>query len=254
MSRPRRPLGSRPASSGALDGSSSGARCRAAVSLMPAPAPRPPGSAADSRRAERRQGRRARAHTLGQRQPRHEIDDVVLAQVDERDPEQHRVGPPDGSRDSARLGQHVRGRDGCREVQGGHGCERVSPENTVQRGPAGPPEVLAVLDHHPSQLGRPPVLHQALGRRVPGWRGRDRPVADESDVERRVDPRRTAREPLGAAEQQVQHRAVGNANQNQCDQTSSFSHALKLPGVPSARCRRRVGVTPPPSSRSAFTG
>ena len=59
-----------------------------------------------------------------------------------------------------------------------------------------------------------------------------------------ADPRRPAGEPLGAAEQQVQHGAVGNANQNQCDQTSSFSHALKLPGVPRARCRRRVGVTP----------
>ena len=46
----------------------------------------------------------------------------------------------------------------------------------------------------------------------------------------------------------------GNANQNQCDQTSSFSHALKLPGVPSARWSRRVGVTPPPSRRSALTG
>ena len=166
-------------------------------------------TAADSRRAERRQGRRSRAHTLGQREPRHEIDDVVLAQVDERDPEQHGVGPAERSRESARLGQHVRGRDGCREVQGGHGCQRVSPEDTVQRGPAGPPEVLAVLDHHPSQLRRPPVLHQALGRRVPGWRGRDRPVADESEVERRVDPRRPSGEPLGAAEQQVQHRAVG---------------------------------------------
>ena len=46
----------------------------------------------------------------------------------------------------------------------------------------------------------------------------------------------------------------GKANQTQCDTTSSFSQALKLPGVPSARWSRSVGVVPPPMKRSALTG
>ena len=106
------------------------------------------------------------------------------------------------------LGQHVCGRDGCREVQGRHGGERISPEDTVQRGPAGPPELLAVLDHHAPQLRRAAVLHVPLGRRVPRRRGRDRPVADQPDVERRVDPRGAAVDALGVAQDQVQHGAV----------------------------------------------
>ena len=61
------------------------------------------------------------------------------------------------------------------------------PPRTVQTLPAGAPELLSVLDHHPAQLGRAAVRqHQTLARGVPGRRGRQLPVADQPEVEHRV--------------------------------------------------------------------
>ena len=193
---------------GALDDSSIDARRRAAASLMRRALASSAWIAAGEPPRERRRGRRAGAHALGEREAGRQVDHVVLAEVDEREAEQQRVGPPQRPGDHAGLGEHMRRRDGCREVQGGHGGQGVPPEDTVQRGPAGPPEVLAVLDHHAPQLRRAPVVHVALGRRVPGRRGRHRPVAEQPDVERRVDAGGAALEALGVAEDQVQHGAV----------------------------------------------
>ena len=84
------------------------------------------------------------------------------------------------------------------------------PEKTVQCTPPGPPELLAVLDHHAAQLGCAAVVHEALRRRVPGRRGGHRPVADHADVERRVQQRGAAREALAVAHQQIGGGPVGD--------------------------------------------
>ena len=89
-------------------------------------------TAADTWRASGAATGASRAHTLGQREPGHEIDDVMLAQVDERGPEQRRVGPADRARRCPSRPVRARPRRMSRSA-GGHGCERVSPE-TPYRG------------------------------------------------------------------------------------------------------------------------
>ena len=57
-----------------------------------------------------RQGRETRglrAHGLGQRRSGQEVDRVVLAQVDQRDPEQRRIRPTERARHRAHLGKQV---------------------------------------------------------------------------------------------------------------------------------------------------
>ena len=56
--------------------------------------------------------------------------------------------------------------------------------------------------------GRLAVLHQATLCGVPGRRGRDGPVADQSEVERRVHPDGAEREAIRPAHEQVQDGAV----------------------------------------------
>ena len=102
--------------------------------------------------------------------------------------------------------------------------------------------------------GVAPVVHQPLGRRVPGRRGRDRPVADQPEVERRVDPRGARREALGVAEQQVRTVPCGNRNQTQCDHTSSFSHGVKRPACRARAAAAASACTPPPISAIGLHG
>ncbi len=195
------------------------ARARASIACTTSDTRRASGSAA---------GAAARTPSASA-SPADEVDHVVLAEVDERGSEERGVGPAQPARDAARLGQNMRGRYGRGEVQRRHGSKRISSQDTVQRGPAGPPELLAVLDHHAPQLGRAAVLHVALGGGVPGRSGRDRPVADQPDVERRVDPRGAAVHPLGVAQDQVQD---GPVREREPDPVRP--HEQLLPGAEAA--------------------
>ena len=218
---------------------------RPAASVMRAPAPPAPGRTRDTRATSGVDGRRRAPDALGQREPGGEVDDVVLAQVHEREPERAGVRPADGAGDRAGLGQQVGGGHGGGEVQGRHGGERDCLPADRTASPAGTPELLAVLDHHPPQLRRQPVVHQARPRRVPGRRRRDGPVADQrrGRTSRRCAPRRAGTAPGGAAAGRATV-PCGNRNQSQCDHTSSFSQ----------RRNRRRGRAPLEPERRRLAG
>src|SRR6185503_19815141 len=103
-------------------------------------------------RERRRDPRCGRANALGQGQAGEEVDDVVLAQVHEREPEHARVRPPDGAGTAADLAEEVGRHDGCGEVQRRHGSQRVPPHVNVERAPGVTPELGAVLGHHPAHF------------------------------------------------------------------------------------------------------
>ena len=130
-------------------------------------------------------------------------------------------------------------------MQRRHGSERIASQETVQRRPAGLPELLAVLDHHPAQLGRPAVLHQALRRR------RTRAARSGSPSSRSVrcrTSRRSARRragsaPGGAGAGKRRSRA-GTGTTASATTRAPSPRRGSGPGWPSARCSRSVGVVP----------
>ena len=192
---------------------------------------------------------------LGERRAREQIHDVVLPEIHERDTERGGVGPAEHARDAARVAEDVRGRHGRGEVQRRHGGQWIASQHTVQRRPALLPELLAVLDHHPPQLRRAAVLHQALLGRVPRRSGRDHPVADDPDVERRVDPRRGLRELVTVLDQHVRDGPVREREPHPVRPDQELLPELELaPACSSARCSRSVGVVPKPIVLSTLTG
>ena len=94
----------------------------------------------------------------------------------------------------------------------------------------------------------------ALGRVPRRRRGHD-PVGDRAEVEDRVGQRRGAREALGVAQRDVGERAVGD---DEPRPVRPHEHACRAraigtvsPTRASARCRRTVGSSPSPSTRSS---
>jgi hypothetical protein len=139
-------------------------------------------------------------------------------------------------------------------VQGRHRGERIPAEETIERAPVGLPELLAVLVHHAPQLGGPAVVHPPARGGVPGRRGRHRPVADQAEVERRVQQRRAARELIAVAQEQERRGAVRDEEPDPVRPDQRPLDGVDPPGRPNARCSRSVGVIPPPISLSTLTG
>ena len=214
-----------------------------------------PSTPAATRPEQRRGQRSAPPDGLGQRQPGGEVDDVVLAEVDERHPERRGVGPADRAGDRAGLREDMGGLDGQGEVEGRHGSERIPAEETVQRLPVGPPELLAVLVHHPPQLRRAPVGHPAAAppRTTAAPSGPPSSRSGRGRTSRRAGRRRAGTARGGAAARTAPCRA-GRGTRSSATRSASARRALIRPGRPKARCRRSVGVTPRPIARSARTG
>ena len=77
-------------------------------------------------------------HRFGQRGAGDQVDGVVLAEVDEREPERAGVGPADRARDGIDLRDQARGHQRGGEVQRRHGSERIPSERIVKIVPAVP--------------------------------------------------------------------------------------------------------------------
>ena len=91
-----------------------------------------------------------------------------------------------------------------------------------------------------------PSSIRPCARGVPGRGGRDRPVAEQPEVERRVDVRGAR---AGSCSGWRRSRYGDRAVREQRTRPSATTRApsprrWKLPGVPSARCSRSVGVVP----------
>ena len=157
----------------------------------------------------------------------------------------------------AGVAEDVRGRHGRGEVQRRHGGERIARRGHRRAAPS-----LDFQNCSPystiirrSSGVRPSSISPRCGG-VPRRRGRDRPVADHAEVERRVD--RAAAPRGNCSRWRSSTYGDGPVREREPDpvrpdQRPSPS-ALKRPGVPNARCSRSVGVVPPPISLSTLTG
>ena len=127
----------------------------------------------------------------------------MLAQVDEREPQRAGVGPAEGALHRPSVAEDVGGHHGCREVQGGHGGEGIASQDIVERAPGALPDGLSVFAHQAAHARAGAARSDALLGRVPRRRGGERPVADEPEVEDRVDLRGAAGQLVAAAGEQV---------------------------------------------------
>ena len=134
----------------------------------------------------------------------------MLTQVDEREPQRHRIAPAHGTGDRTHLRQQAGTHERRGEVQRRHGSQRVSSQNIVEVGPAFSPEQFSVLDHHPAQCGGTVGVKATQARGVPGRSGRDDPVAGGPEVEHRVHARGGPLEPIGPAQPHQKDTAVGD--------------------------------------------
>ncbi len=148
---------------------------------------------------QRGQPRRRRPNRLGQRGAGDQVDQIVLAQVDERQTEHPRVAPADRARHGTHLGEQVGAHQRRSEVQRRHRSQRISSKETVERLPEVTPEHGPVLDHHPPDLDLAALLETRPGPPPTRGGGRDRPVEDRPEVEHRVHPGRGGRELLRPA-------------------------------------------------------
>ena len=160
-------------------------------------------------RAQRRRGARRRGGARPRPGPARRADRRRSARRDRRARTRARVRrtTPSAPCDRPGVAEDVGGHHGGGEVQRRHGGERIASQDIVERPPGALPERLPVLDHHAPHRGLPRP-ERALLRRVPRRRGRQRPVADEPEVEDRVDLRGAARELVAPAEEQVGDRPV----------------------------------------------
>ena len=123
-----------------------------------------------------------------ERGAREQVDDVVLAEVDEREAEGPRVGPAGDPLANPHLGEQHRRHQRGREVERRHRGPGVAAEHVVEHRPGLPPLLLSDLDHDPADLG---VGVPLLGG-PPRRRGRDRGVDDAAEV---IDGRHLPRGP-----------------------------------------------------------
>ena len=213
-------------------------------------------SACDRLAATRRTAGAARgaapADGLRQREPGEQVDDVVLAEVDEREAERRGVGPAERAR---RRGRPRRAR--ARPSRMSRSAARASRRADCLRGhrtagPSGLPEVLAVLDHHAPQLRRAPSSVRPRAGRVPRRRRRHDPVDDQRRcrTRRRSGTRRAGSARGGAAAGRATV-PCGTRNQNQCVQISARSMRVDAPGAARTRAAGAASAQRPrPSTRS----
>ena len=156
----------------------------AAPNVMRAPAPRAAGASGSPRAAPARRGGPGGARPRRGPAPASEVDDVVLAEVDEREPERqrHRTTP---ARPGPARRRRGRGRPSRRWRSAARAWRREDclpgHRREAPRRPSRPPRPCST--HQAAHAGLARVRGRPPRRGVPRRRGRERPVADEPEVE-----------------------------------------------------------------------
>ena len=218
-------------------------------SLIAAPAPRASGRRADDARERRRDGRRrrrarprpARGRPRGRRRsarPGRRARRRASRRTSSRP--RPRAGPVSASRWAA-MTEVAK----CSDGMAARGLPPRKPYSEAQRDLQNSSPYSTIMRR---SSGRAAVVHQTLARGVPRRRGRHGPVADEPEVERRVDVRGAAREAVAVAQQQEQRRSrAGTRNHSQWRPDERLLPRREARRAwPNARCRRSVGVVPRP--------
>src|ERR1022692_1272952 len=105
----------------------------------------------DSPGSYKRRGgpRGATTHRGRKRGTREKIHHIVLAQIDQSEPESGRIAPSKPASERPGLGEQLGGHHRCGEVQRGHRSQWVASKHTVEGAPAVFPEELSIFHHHP---------------------------------------------------------------------------------------------------------